>query len=570
MKSARKRIGFAGIGLMLLLGEGRSRAETLHLIALTGQPIPGGGSYSGYNNNLGMSPPALNNRGVVSFAGAIDNAVPSLSGYAIFCAVPGKVAIVARADQSPPALSGSTFSLGKWFSQTAVNDAGVLAFGAQLSPGSLQYGILRSGASPSAMTLHARTGLGGPWEGLLAPSIFREPSLNPAGQTAFVSGLSGTNGGTSNSLAVMRGEAAGGTTLIAQNGDAVPGGGATYALYVKVPALNGAGQVAFLATTSFYGTSMALLRGDGESLTVMLKTGTVVPGLGTVTGFGLAEEVAICDDGDVVLPVGVSRGTSYGGVIRVDGAGATDVIMRVGDPVPNYPGTFRGLDRHVAANRAGLVAFSGSITTNSNTIVTAIFRATSAVVASGDAIPGGGATFLAMDGEPVSINSMGQVAFRARLSDGRSGIFLSDPVDGLRTVALGGQAFCGSSFSKLQFAGTSTINGVLDMDRNGLNDAGEVAFHFDLADGREGIALWSSLPKPNAGPGLIEPVAGGFRVKFPGIPGWSYQVQRDGDLSDPWEDIPTPIQADPAGWVIFDDLGPGLPARRFYRCLDAP
>jgi hypothetical protein len=31
---------------------------------------------------------------------------------------------------------------------------------------------------------------------------------------------------------------------------------------------------------------------------------------------------------------------------------------------------------------------------------------------------------------------------------------------------------------------------------NGLNDAGEVAL--ELADGREGLALWSSLPKPIA------------------------------------------------------------------------
>ena len=103
---------------------------------------------------------------------------------------------------------------------------------------------------------------------------------------------------------------------------------------------------------------------------------------------------------------------------------------------------------------------------------------------------------------------------------------------------------------------------------NGLNNAGEVAFRFELADGREGIALWSSLPKSTSGGGQIQPVAGGFQVRFPGIPGWDYVIERDEDLVPPWSPLPA-RRANDVGWVTLDDLGSGLPSKRFYRCAEA-
>lgn len=496
MRSPRKTIGFARMGVMLWLGVGVVPAGTLHVIALSGQPVPGGGGvFSGKNSGLGMTAPALNNRGVVSFSGSMDDAKPGGTGYAVFCGGPGTVIVVARAGQSPPALGGAQFSLFQWFSKVGINDAGAVAFGAVLSPEIGQSAILKSGSSANGLALHARTGSTGSWEGSLLLHINREPTINALGQTAFYSELAGTNGGSSDNAVILRGNASGsGLTLIAQKGDPLPAGGETFEPYSGVPALNEAGQVAFLATTSKDSNARAVLRGEGGSLTLMARTGTVVPGLGTISGFGYSGEVTICNDGDVILPVSVSGGADT--LIRADESGVPKVIVSIGNAVSDHPGTLRGIDRHVAVNGDGLVAFNGWITTPDFNVVSAIFRGTSAVAASGQKVPGEGVTFLAMDGEPVAINAAGQVAFRARLSDDKRGIFLSDPEDGLRTIAMTGQQFLGSSFDTLEFAGSSPVNGVLGKDRNGLNDNGEVAFRFELADGREGVAMWSVLPKP--------------------------------------------------------------------------
>jgi hypothetical protein len=59
-------------------------------------------------------------------------------------------------------------------------------------------------------------------------------------------------------------------------------------------------------------------------------------------------------------------------------------------------------------------------------------------------------------------------------------------------------------------------------------------------------------------------------LDFAGIAGWDCVMERDADLVPPWEDLPEPIRAGPDGWVTFDDLGPGVPARRFYRMREAP
>ncbi len=97
------------------------------------------------------------------------------------------------------------------------------------------------------------------------------------------------------------------------------------------------------------------------------------------------------------------------------------------------------------------------------------------------------------------INEAGQVAFASPVWDssvpGDQGVFLVDPAAGLIQVARTGQALLGSTISTLALQGTRPsrllANGPQAREFAGLNDAGDVAFMFELTDARVGIAVWS-------------------------------------------------------------------------------
>ena len=73
-----------------------------------------------------------------------------------------------------------------------------------------------------------------------------------------------------------------------------------------------------------------------------------------------------------------------------------------------------------------------------------------------------------------------------------SGIYFYDDLLGLLQVARKGDAFLGSTITSLDFKPSITEDGD---EQSGFNNLGQIAFAFDLADGREGIALWT-IPEP--------------------------------------------------------------------------
>ena len=77
-----------------------------------------------------------------------------------------------------------------------------------------------------------------------------------------------------------------------------------------------------------------------------------------------------------------------------------------------------------------------------------------------------------------SLNASGAVAFRAGLDAGGSGIFATLPGGGAPfAVVQTGDSLFGSTVSNLNFF------------RDGLGDSNLLAFKYDLADGRQGIAV---------------------------------------------------------------------------------
>ena len=104
--------------------------------------------------------------------------------------------------------------------------------------------------------------------------------------------------------------------------------------------------------------------------------------------------------------------------------GSTTKGVRSEDPVPGG-GTFRSLfSPSLGLNDKGQVAFWGAVSPPGRS---GIFRfseaVTTQIIGDGNPAPDGGTLTLTGDSSP-SLNALGQVAFRASLSTGGSGIFL--------------------------------------------------------------------------------------------------------------------------------------------------
>jgi hypothetical protein len=95
-------------------------------------------------------------------------------------------------------------------------------------------------------------------------------------------------------------------------------------------------------------------------------------------------------------------------------------------------------------------------------------------------------------------------------------------------------------------------------------------YSYTISDGRGGTATGDVEIYVVSGvlPGLnqvaIQPVGGGFLVRFAGIPGYTYQLQRSTDLVS-WGTIATPT-APVYGIIEFFDSNPPQPSA-FYRTI---
>jgi hypothetical protein len=225
------------------------------------------------------------------------------------------------------------------------------------------------------------------------------------------------------------------------------------------PSMNAAGVVALVLGDE-------LLRADGGSVEVLQRTRTIpgccqpedldridgfpaINGAGSVGFFGSFEEPGSgCDDF----------------ALRSDGA----ALVRVagGGVLSGCSGVFHSADhaRPFALSGAGHVAFTGA--TDTEPSFAAVFVG-SATLASRQ-----GGQFLGF--EDVAVNAAGRAAFlayRMPAAGSGSGIFTGPDAVADKVIATGDPLF------------GSTVTG-LAFDRDGLNDAGQIAFRAQLADGR--------------------------------------------------------------------------------------
>ncbi len=340
-------------------------------------------------------------------------------------------AVVASGQPSPAAGSFDRFDIGGQAIAAPANRRGEVAFFATLLRSPAEEGLFLAGAG--GITKLAAVGDTVPsGESIAGFGETPAAALNDAGAVAFAAALTG-------------GKATGGVFLaektkvkaVALSGAAapeIPGG--TLAQF-EAPALNEAGDVAFLAMVR-RGREMqeAIYVAHGGGLRKLVAAGDPVPGGGNFTSFG---SPALNRRGDVAFGAIVEQGPIVGGIFMSSGA-ETRLVLAAGAPSPTG-GIFARFSEHLELNDAGTIALSAVLRQGGpGAAIFAVENDTPrAVAALGDPAPGGG-SFAGFAAWPV-LSQDGSIAFIAPVEGGPNGLALYlAGSQGLRRVAAVGDA----------------------------------------------------------------------------------------------------------------------------------
>ena len=347
---------------------------------------------------------------------------------------------------------------------------------------------------------------------------FGPPALNNSGTAAFV-GFLNTDGGRDSG--VYLGGAGGPLTTVADTAG-------PFADFSTLVSVNASGTVAFAARPRAGGSGGAgVFTGAGGPVA------TVADDSGRFADFSFVPPLlnvpAINDAGVVVFGASLRAG---GHGIFSGGAAAPGTFADTAGPFADFgPG---GVSFTVPSiNNAGTAAFVARLGTGAAGVFTAPAAGgpfatvvdstgpfdqfvsgvdindagTVAFNAYRDGSTGGG-IYAAAAGGPVTtiadftgdfgsfgapaVNAAGDVAFLATLDAGGVGIFTGDDPVADKVIAAGDALF-GSTVTDLRFS-------------RALNDGGQIAFRYDLANGATGVAIATIVPEP-AGVAVLLPVA---------------------------------------------------------------
>lgn len=316
----------------------------------------------------------------------------------------------------------------------------------------------------------------GPGGGLFN-SIQDRPAINSSGQVAIQGGIAGSNDGT-NSM-VLRAETFGSLIPIASNGQAAPGSGGGAFSGFQYPTINNNGQVmplGYLIGTSD-GAGFGYFRGDGTTLTSLLRQKAAAPG----NGGGIINDPFawnFSNTGAVTLVAGVTGGPQ--GIFQGDGTSLI-ALVRDGQAAPGAGGgTFAGLTTP-NTNNLGQTAFNSAVIGTNNGTNQGIFRynaGLSEVVRNAQAAPGGG-TYSGFTGIPL-LNNAGQIAFSASLNgagDGATnGFFRANPGGTTTAIARHNNPAPGGGTFGVSFGTNDFLQ----------NDKGQVLFQSGISNAPDG------------------------------------------------------------------------------------
>lgn len=320
------------------------------------------------------------------------------------------------------------------------------------------------------------------------------------------------------------------------------------------PSINAAGSVGFFATFN-PPQGQGLFSGNGTTITTIALTGSIYGGFspsGTGPSINAAGRLGFhahltpsagggsglfLSDGTTTAPIALSSGpySDFGdpasndsgtlgfwarldaggsGLFTSNGTTTTSIALTSGP-------TYNDLDLFPSINTAGTLGFRASLDTGDNGLFTSDGTTTTTIALTSDP------TFSFFYNH--AINAAGNVGFLAELDAGGHGLFTSDGVT-MRTIALeSGPLFSGFGGPSINTAGMLGFMADLDAGGRGLfvsdgtttteviksgdllfgstvtafflggqalNDAGQLTFAYNLADGRSGIAVAYTVPEP--------------------------------------------------------------------------
>jgi hypothetical protein len=354
------------------------------------------------------------------------------------------VPLVAPGSSSP---SGNNTLLG--MSHSAVNDAGVSVFQAVYNGANPEVGLYERAANGVVTTRALKnTPLA---RGGIINSFGPRPVINESNQIGMVLGVE-INGGFISAVGRIDG-----TTLheFVREGDFATDGftkiteisTSTFSNLTPIPMINNAGKIAFPSQYEQPASRVGIFTADENGATL------IVPG-NSLTGGGSVEDYRVfglSDSGQIGFWAEFFGGSDQvSGIYRANASGSQLIALE--DTTAAVPGKFfRSF-------------FQGAHTQN----------------------------------------DAGQIAFLAELSDTANGaaagkgLYFQDLSGSLQQIIRTGDALAGSTVTNLFYWGTVENQTFQSPDSSltGLNSLGQVAFAYSLANGQNGIAVWSNSGAP--------------------------------------------------------------------------
>ena len=527
-----------------LLAAGLAHAQETQVVVVSGTPAPdGNGVISSFITDPtdpidpfdNQSGPILNDAGQVLFTVYLSDTAggpgtPS-DDSGIFLVDNDELIELAREGDAPPNGDG-VFTWFQPISTPALNGNGQVVFDHPLLESNsgefFEWGVFAIDEPGGALRQILRQGNPSPdGEGVL--QYVASPSLSDSGWMGFIGEFEDSD--PLGKRGIFRANlATGDVSVIARENQVPPDGNGSFDLLYGGD-VNESGQLTFAGNIdgTEYGddTGLYLVEADGTTMTKITRYGDTAPDSDEVViVLHSAARSPINDAGEVayatIFADCVNCPATSAGIYRYEN-GTSVPLARTGQSSGNGgvflsfgAGGFNSVTP--AFNNRGQVAFAGQ-TLRDGLIFRGLYRSDGEemieIVNNGTpALDGNGYFNLACYSAPAfncndtpKMNERGQIAFftNIRTSDitVNEGIYFYDDENGLMKVAREGDDLLGSTIKQLRF--TYRGSQAHDNALSGLNNRGQVAYVFELVDGRSGVALWTAPARP---PVATDPEAG--------------------------------------------------------------
>ncbi|HEX2473525.1 MAG TPA: choice-of-anchor tandem repeat NxxGxxAF-containing protein [Lacipirellulaceae bacterium] len=455
-------------------------ASQIDVVAISGDSSPDGNGAI-----LIAHPPALNDAGQVAFVAGLSGTQGGTADDVVFLRSGGPgLSVIARKGVST--IDGTTITGAGLQFLGIDSDGTVNAVAAMGNPFPLQPFLADDGAIVPFMTVGSPSPSG---NNSLTGSSY--PPINDQGVGVFRGTYSGANAETG--IYVRAADGTLSTRLL--QGASSPRGGTITALN-PAPTINEAGDVGVRVNIGAgIDPQVAVLRLAESGVVELAREGdTADDGMTTIETIA-SNQISINDAGQMAFAAEYTQpGARRDGIFLVD----EQSIRLVVPGILPQGGTTNNM-RVVGLNNAGRVAFYTEFLGIVDAGIYLTGPAGPEVIALEDAaLPTGGKFFRSFFSNSIAMNEHGQVVFLAELANSANGplsgrgLFLHDPQMGLQTILQTGENFEGSTVSELLFTGTHfLLTHSPDTSFDGLNNSGQVAFAFSLANNNRGLAVWS-------------------------------------------------------------------------------